>query len=195
MKIDPLKGWHRYTELMNAETDPKRKAMLNNMRFHLKYECLGDHAIFDSMIPNPDYRFYPAFGVSTIQGMGPVKEFYYNMWDNDQSLVELKIDYCAPADWGVACAGEWLQQVPGKTLIADGNTDVDPDAWYISHAHLSWFFPFEEIDGKMLLVGEICYIDGDGATLTKLDDADVLTMEEAKASWAALDAGEWAEAS
>lgn len=195
MKIDPLKGWHRYTELMDAETDPRRKAMLNNMRYHLKYECLGDPVIFDSMISEPDYRFYPTFGVSTIKGMGPVKDFYANMWDGEQSLVELKITYCAPADWGVACAGEWLQQVPGKTLIADGNTDVDPDAWYLSHAHLSWFFPFEEVDGKMLLVGEICYIDGPGATLTKLDDADVLTMDEAKAAWAALDAGEWAEAS
>jgi len=187
MKIDPLKGWHRYTELMNAETDPRRKAMLANMRYHLKYECLGDHEIFNTMIPEPDYRFYPTFGVSTIKGMGPVKEFYYNMWDSEQSLVELKINYCAAADWGVACAGEWLQQIPGKTLIADGNTDVDADAWYLSHAHLSWFFPFEEIDGKMLLVGEICYIDGEGATLTKLDDSDVLTMEEAKAAWDKVD--------
>lgn len=37
----------------------------------------------------------------------------------------------------------------------------------------------------MFLAGEIYYIDGPGATLSKLADADVLTMEEAKAAWAA----------
>ena len=186
MKIEPLKGWHRYTKLMNQQQDPRHKAMLDNMRHHLKYECLGDPEIFNSLVPDPDYRFYPTFGVSTIKGMDAVKEFYYNMWDGRQSLVELDIQHLAAADWGVACDGEWLQQIPGETLIADGNEDVDPDAWYLSHAHLSWFFPFEEIDGKMLLVGEICYIDGPGATLTRLDDSDVLTMEEAKAAWAAV---------
>lgn len=183
MKIEPLKGWYRYTELMDAETDPRRKAMLDNMRHHLKYECLGDPTIFETMIPEPDYRFYPTFGVSTIKGMDAVKDFYHNMWDGEQSLVELAIHRCAPADWGVACDGEWWQQIPGKTLIADGAEDIDPDATYLSHAHLSWFFPFEEIDGKMLLVGEICYIDGPGATLEKIPDEDVLSMEEAKASW------------
>ena len=72
--------------------------------------------------------------------------------------------------------------MPGANLAADGK-DVDPDAWYLSHAHLSWFFPFEEIDGKMLLGGEICYIDDPGSTLEKLDPKDVLSLEEARAAW------------
>ena len=140
MKIDPLKGWHRYTELMNQQEDPRFRAMLDNMRHHLKYECLGDPEIFNTMVPEPDYRFYPAFGASVLQGMPAIKDFYHNMWDGCQSLVELAIHRCAPGDWGVACDGEWLQQIPGETLIADGNEDVDADAWYISHAHLAWFF-------------------------------------------------------
>ncbi len=86
----------------------------------------------------------------------------------------------------MACEGEWYQQVPGETLIANGQDVDDPDAWYLSHAHLSWFFPFREIDGRMLLEGEICYIDEPGSTLQKLDTADVITLEGAKASWAAL---------
>jgi hypothetical protein len=183
MKIDPLKGWHAYTALMNKQTDPAHKAMLDNMRHHLKYECLADPEIFNTMVPDPDYRFYASFDNAVIQGMDPVKEFYANIWDTRSSLVELKIDHCAAADWGVACAGEWFQQMPGETLIADGQDVDDPKAWYLSHASLSWFFPFREIDGQMLLVGEICYIDEAGATLEKLDDADVLTMDEAKAAW------------
>jgi hypothetical protein len=183
MKIEPMNGWHAYTTLMNKEQDPKRKAMLDNMRHHLKYECLADPAIFETMVPDPEYKFYASYDNAVISGMDAVKEFYDNIWDTRSSLVELKISHCAAADWGVACAGEWLQQVPGATLLADGQDIPDPDAWYLSHAHLSWFFPFREVDGKMLLGGEICYIDEPAATLQQLDNKDVLTMEEAKASW------------
>lgn len=187
MRIEPLKGWHRYTELMNAETDPRRRAMLDNMRHHLKYECLGDAEIFNTMVPSPEYRFYASFDNAVLKGMDQIKQFYHDIWDSKTSLVELAIHRCAAADWGVACDGEWYQQVPGSTLLGEETADdIDPDAWYLSHAHLSWFFPFEEIDGKMLLGGEICYIDEPGSTVEKLDPEDVLTLEEAKAAWEAL---------
>ena len=183
MKIEPIKGWHAYTALMDQETDPARKAMLDNMRHHLKYECLADPEIFNTLVPDPDYRFYASFDNAVIKGMEDVQSFYHNIWDTKSSLVELKINHCAAADWGVACAGEWLQQMPGETLVADGQDIPNPDAWYLSHAHLSWFFPFRQVDGQMLLEGEICYIDEPGSTLVQLDEQDVLTMEEAKAAW------------
>ena len=137
------------------------------------------------MVPNPEYRFYSSFDNAVLNGMDQIRDFYHNIWDSKTSLVELVIRRCAAADWGVACEGEWFQQVPGTTLI-DTEDNIDPDAWYLSHANLSWFFPFEEINGTILLGGEICYIDGPGSTIKKLAAADVLTLDEAKASWAAL---------
>jgi hypothetical protein len=184
MKVQPLNGWYRYTELMDAESDPRRKAMLDNMRHHLKYECLCNPEIFQTIVPDPEYRFYASFDNAVLKGMDEVKNFYRNLWDSRSSLVELKIHRCAVADWGVACEGEWYQQTPGATLIADGQEVNDPDAWYLSHAHLSWFFPFREVDGVMLLEGEICYIDDPGSTLEMIDAGDVLTLEEAGAAWA-----------
>jgi hypothetical protein len=186
MKIQPLKGWHRYTELMDAETDPRGKAMLDNMRHHLKYECLGDPEIFATMVPDPEYRFYASFDNAVLKGMPAIKDFYHNIWNTRSSLVELEIHRCAVADWGVACAGEWYQQIPGETLVADGKEVSDPDGWYLSHAHLSWFFPFREVDGAMLLEGEICYIDDPGSTLEPLAADDVLTLDEARASWVGI---------
>ena len=186
MKIEPIKGWHAYTAFMDAESDPKRRAMIDNMRHHLKYECLADPEIFNTMVPEPDYRFYASYDNAVIKGMPAVQDFYHNIWDTRSSLVELAIHRCAAADWGVACDGEWFQQMPGETAIANGEDVDDPEAWYLSHAHLSWFFPFEEIDGKMLLGGEICYIDEQGATLEKLAPEDGLTMDEAKAAFAAV---------
>ncbi|MBI1181763.1 MAG: hypothetical protein GC201_14520 [Alphaproteobacteria bacterium] len=184
MKIEPLKGWHRYTEFMNQQKDPRGRAMLDNVRHHLKYECLGDPEIFNTMVPEPDYRFYAGYGNARLQGMEAVQKFYHDIWNTRSSLVELHIHRCATADWGIACDGEWYQQVPGETLIAQGQQVDDPKAWYLSHAHLSWFFPYEEVDGRMLLVGEICYVDEAGSTLRKLDPADVLSLEEAKEAWA-----------
>lgn len=190
MRIDPIKGWHAYTAFMDAEQDPRRKAMLDNMRHHLKYECLCDAEIFNTMVPEPDYRFYAGYGNAVYTTMKDVQGFYYSLWDSGSSLVELHIQHCAPADWGVACDGEWFQQMPGKALIADGQTTdgkdpIDPDAHYLSRAQLSWFFPFQEMDGKMLLVGEICYIDEAGSTLMKMDPKDVVTLDEVKAAWPA----------
>ena len=188
MKIDPLKGWHRYTELMHQQPDAKARAMLDNMRHHLKYECLADPAIFDSIVPDPEYKFYASFDNASLQGMDAVKQFYYDLWESGSSLVELAIHRCAVADWGVACDGEWWQQVPGTTLAQQGQSVDDPHATYLSHAHLSWFFPFEEIGGRMLLKGEICYIDEPGASLTRLDPQQVVAIEDVRRAWQALPA-------
>tara|TARA_B100000929_G_C15491789_1_gene414701 strand:+ start:855 stop:1334 length:480 start_codon:yes stop_codon:yes gene_type:complete len=157
--------------------------MLNNMRHHLKYECLQDPEIFNTIVPNPEYKFFGSFNNGVLRGMKEVKDFYYNMWNSHSSLIELEIHHCSPGDWGVACDGEWYQQVPGKVLIEQGDKTVDPDKWYLSHAHLSWFFPFEDINGEMLLGGEICYIDETGSSLDELDSKDILTLEGARNSW------------
>jgi len=99
--------------------------------------------------------------------MPAVEGFYHDMWDSRSSLVELEIDLCSADDWGVACEGAWKQQCPGESLAAQGR-DVDKDAWYLASSRLAWFFPFEEIDGEMRLVGEIIYGDDDGMTFTKM---------------------------
>jgi len=182
-KIEPVKGWHKYTKFMNSFSDKKHKNMLNNMRHHLKYECLKDPEIFNTLIPDPEYRFYGGFNNAIINGIEDVKAFYYGIWDSDSSLVELDIHHCSVGDWGVACDGEWYQQMPGKVLIEQGNEDMDPNAYYLSHAHLSWFFPFREVNGLMLLEGEICYLDELGSTLNKLEKSDVASLEEVKDSW------------
>ena len=182
-KINPNKDLYRYTEFMDSFSDHRHKSMLNNMRHHLKYECLQDPEIVNTIVPNPEYKFFGSFNNGVLRGMKEVKDFYYNMWNSHSSLIELEIHHCSPGDWGVACDGEWYQQVPGKALIEQGDKTVDPDKWYLSHAHLSWFFPFEDINGEMLLGGEICYIDETGSSLDELDSKDILTLEGARNSW------------
>lgn len=186
MKIDILQGWHRYTELMHAQKTPRTKAMLDNMRHHLKYELLCDPEIFNTMIPQPEYRFYASFNNETLIGMPAIQGFYHNMWDSRSSLVELTVDRCAADDWGVACEGAMIQQCPGEALIAQGQ-DLDAGAWYLAESRLAWFFPYEDIDGEVKLVGEIIYGDDPNMTFKKIEDEDVLSMDGARAAYAALD--------
>ena len=130
---------------------------------------------------SPDYRFFGSFQNAS-QGMDKVKEFYYSLWNSSSRLVELAIHRCLPGDWGLACDGEWYQQVPSTVMIDEGKQGVSPDLWYLSHAHLAWFFPYAEIDNEMYR-GEICYIDEVGSSLTELDTCDVLSLEDARVSW------------
>jgi hypothetical protein len=183
MRVDILKGWRQYTELMDRETDPRTKARLHNMRLHHKYECLVDPAIFETMVPEPEYRFFGAGGNTVLKGMKEVQSFYYGNWDTGSSLVDLNIERCATADWGVACDGSFYMQVPGASLVAQGAADIDPDAHYLSHVQMSWFFPYETIDGEEKLGGEICYIGGGVGAPVKLAEAEVLTLAEARDSW------------
>ena len=130
---------------------------------------------------SPYYRFYGSFQNAS-QGMDKVKEFYYSLWNSSSRLVELAIHRWRPGDRGVACDGEWYQQVPSTVMIDEGKQGVSPDSWYLSHAHLAWFFPYEEIANEMYR-GEICYIDELGSSLTELDTCDVLSLEDARVSW------------
>jgi hypothetical protein len=183
VKVDISKGWKQYTAWMDQEPDPRRKAMIHNMRLHHKYECLADPAIFDTMVPKPEYVFYMGADPTVLKGMDEVQSFYYGNWEADSSFVDLEVTRCATNDWGAACDGSFYQQVPGSTLIAQGRDIPDPDAFYLAHTCMSWFFPYEDIDGEVKLGGEICYIDTSDQSLIKLDPKDVLTMEEARNNW------------
>jgi hypothetical protein len=173
-KISVRSGWDAYTRLMSGDPSRSREdAMLHNMRLHHRYECLADPRIFATMVPEPEYHFYGSRGNAILHGMDEVQAFYYSAWASRSSLVELDVDYVAFADWGAAAAGCMRQQVPA----ADGG-------WSLVETHLSWFFPYREIGGQILLGGEVCHIDAAGATRTPIAPADVLSMDEAAAQFA-----------
>ena len=116
--------------------------------------------------------------------MDQVQAFYYAQWESRSSLVELDVNQLAFADWGAAAAGVMHQQVPAEAL---GDRATGAADWYLVETHLSWFFPYREIEGVMRLEGEICHIDGAGATISPIAPEDVLTMEEAAAEFAGTD--------
>jgi hypothetical protein len=168
MRVDILKGWRQYTEFMDRESDPRARAMLHNMRLHHKYECLVDPAIFDTMVPEPEYRFYAANGTTRLEGMKAVQGFYFDNWNHGRGLVDLNIEHCATAEWGVACDGWFDMQTPGAAAGGRSRADAEPEAHYLVRVQMSWFFPYETIDGEEKLWGEIWYI------LLKLNDFDGL---------------------
>jgi len=65
-----------------------------------------------------------------------------------------------------------------------GGKGPDETEWYLVETHLSWFLPYEEIDGEVRLGGETCHIEAAGTTRTLTFPADVLTMDEVIAKFA-----------
>jgi hypothetical protein len=181
MKIRTISGWDAYTSLMDDTKSEREQQILHNMRLHHKYECLGDPRIFDTMVPEPEYRFYGSRGNPVLVGMEQVQAFYYAQWESQSSLVELDVSHLAFADWGAAAAGSMRQQVPAAAL---GDRATSGAEWYLVETHLSWFFPYRDIDGDVRLEGEVCHIDGAGAKITPISPEHVLTMEEAVAEFA-----------
>ena len=121
----------------------------------------------------------------------------------DRSLAEIfggDVDFLTALREGINFVQESLSDIQG--LERDLNFELNerlrlgvplgdraaavPEAadWYLLETHLSWFFPYREMDGEMRLVGEICHVDGVGATVSPIAPEDVLTMEEAIAEFA-----------
>ena len=166
-KISVRSGWDAYTRLITGDGDHAREdAILHNMRLHHRYECLADRRIFATMVPEPDYRFYGAGGNIQLHGMAEVQSFYEANWAAQSSLVELHVEFVAFGDWGAAAAGFMRQQVPAESAgffksESAGTDEVPADeaGWYLLETHLSWFFPYEDIDGEVRLGGEV-FADG-----------------------------------
>lgn len=166
---------------METASSESEVQMLHNMRLHHKYECLADPRMFATMVPEPEYRFYGSRGNPVLVGMEEVQAFYYAQWAARSILVELSVNYVAFAGWGAAAAGAMRQQVPADTIGDRVGGDAE---WSLVETHLSWFFPYREIDRVVRLEGEICHIDGVGATISPIAPDDVLTMSEAAAEFA-----------
>lgn len=191
-KISVRSGWDACTRLMKNDGDHAREdAILHNMRLHHRYECLADHRILATMVPEPEYRFYGVAGNIQLHGMAEVQAFYEANWAARSSLVELHVEFVAFGDWGAAAAGFMRQQVPAESagfFKSDSERAdemrADEAEWYLVETHLSWFFPYEDIDGEVRLGGEVCYVDAGGTTRTPVAPGDVLTLDEAVAQFA-----------
>ncbi|MEZ5596887.1 MAG: hypothetical protein R3E84_10910 [Pseudomonadales bacterium] len=163
-RLDVRKGWAAYKAAHDVETNPRRRAILEVMMDHIKWEVLGQpDRILESVSPEAVYRFYGLSATTEMHGKDAIRGFYQGLADSGANVLQLDIEHLAVGDWGLAAHGVWHQVYPGSALAGDGglvHSDQvdDVHARYLVSQRMAWFFPFTN-DDPPLLLGELVYFE------------------------------------
>jgi hypothetical protein len=169
------------------ETDPHRRAILKNHRYHVILEVCGRYAeIFapDLTIAEPRYLIAGKTGMGGklgsvfFEGRKAVEDMYHATRESGCAVMCFVDQKIGATDWGLATEGTLHQFCTGAALIADGEQVDDPNAMYllIRRAAVNWYYT-----DQPLLIGEHAYEDVASRTLRKCAPEEVVTLEEARA--------------
>ncbi|WP_439543525.1 hypothetical protein [Hyphomicrobium sp.] len=188
--------------LINATDNPRHRFLLMAFDRHRNLEMAGRYEeLFapDMMVGEPVYHIRANRANLKLQGADAVRSLY-RMWAaTNQSVFYVENEEIAVADNFVACVGVGYQQVSARSLrinkvlsyvprflaeglvkrvLARGKFEADDNSMYLYKCTYQMFWPY---DPQGRLLGEdVWEPDPDKAEITKLDPADVLTMEQSR---------------
>ena len=154
------RGWECAERRLATVTDPRRRAVMETLRDHLKAEATEDFDLLLSTLgPNPEYHFWvegSGFGEGP-KGIDAVRAHYEGLYEERRHLVDWDIDRFVIDDDTIVTEGWFDQLFPGRVLISRGVDIDDPDAVYLLRVRLVILWPFDE---NAKLVGEDSYLNG-----------------------------------
>jgi hypothetical protein len=165
---------------LEVTENPRHRFLLQNFYRHRYLEITGRYEeIFvpEMTVEHPVYHMH-AQGISTTLDGREAVEGLYRYWaETDQCIFYVLEEEVAVADHFIATVSTAFEQILGKALI-EGGIDVDDEnAMYLYKSTDEMFWPYDD-RGRM--VGEdVWEVDPSKAEITKLDPADVMTVEEA----------------
>lgn len=188
--------------LIDKTENPRHRFLLMAFDRHRNLEMAGRYEeLFtpDMMVGEPVYHIRANRVNLKLEGADLVKSLY-RMWAaTNQSVFYVENEEVAVADNFVASVAVGFQQVSGRSLrinrilnyvpkfigdrlvkrvLASGKFEADDNAMYLYKSTYQMFWPY---DAQGRLLGEdIWEPDPDKAVITKLDPADVLTMEQSR---------------
>ena len=188
--------------LIDKTENPRHRFLLMAFDRHRNLEMAGRYEeLFtpDMMVGEPVYHIRANRVNLKLEGADLVKSLY-RMWAaTNQSVFYVENEEVAVADNFVASVAVGFQQVSGRSLrinrilnyvpkfigdrlvkrvLASGKFEADDNAMYLYKSTYQMFWPY---DAQGRLLGEdIWEPDPDQAVITKLDPADVLTMEQSR---------------
>ena len=154
------RGWECAERRLATVTDPRRRAVMQTLRDHLKAVATEDFDLLLSTLgPNPEYHFWvegSGFGEGP-KGIDAVRAHYEGLYEERRHLVDWDIDRFVIDDDTIVTEGWFDQLFPGRVLISRGVDIDDPDAVYLLRVRLVILWPFDE---NAKLVGEDSYLNG-----------------------------------
>jgi hypothetical protein len=154
--IDPSNNGRPIDIKLERETDPIRRHMLEEVRFHITTEGnLDFEAALQRLSPAAEYILYGESGPKKVlQGVDVIRREFYealndaidprHIWDMNLVLVD---------DHAVITEGTLIAAMRGSTLQAMG-IDADPALYYLQEAHHMVVWPFDE---QYRLIGETVF--------------------------------------
>jgi hypothetical protein len=172
-RIDPTKTWRKVEERLERETDPRRRALLENVLAHMKAEAAGDLAgLMSTLAPDPRYHQWGASPVDNgPKGRAAVQKFYEDFVASGSTNLEYDVEHLVVDEDCIVTEGIMRIAYPGRTVAALGKDVDDLDAYYLYESRMCVLWPY---DADGMLLAEDAYTATDGfANLRKLEPEEL----------------------
>jgi len=166
--------------LLAVTENPRHRAILLNFRRHALLEVSGRRKEIlqpEMIVDDPYYRINENGKSVHLRGIADIGAFYAGLTEAGLNVFGPIRENIAVADWGLAIESFFGNHVPGRVLRDQGEDIDDPEAYYQLTHYMASFWPY---DADCRLVGEHIYEDTGSRRIEKMDQADVITPEQAR---------------
>ena len=159
--VDPERSWLELERRMATETDLRCKAVLEQVRNHMRAELrMQLEPLMATLIHDPEYHFHGMPGFESLNGRDAVICYYERMFAEGRMGAEFEVDRIVVDHNAVVTEGYMIAIVGADALLkADvyqvGGIKVDVALTYLSRARLLVVWPVAA-DGR--LIGEEIYL-------------------------------------
>jgi hypothetical protein len=157
--FDPDSSWLPIERRMESEKDPRRRALLEQVRNHMRSEIQGKFdELMDTLTEEPQYHLWGLEEESGPKGREAVATFYQNMFAGGGNRFHFDVRRIVVDEECVVTEGAMIQPMPGAIVAASVDSvegePVDPEAEYLAEWQILTVWPADEA-GK--LIGEDIY--------------------------------------
>jgi hypothetical protein len=168
VKIDPNRSVAWLRNRIDAETNPRHRAILENYTEHLIAEVTGDlDRIMKTLVPEPVYHQYTPkspLGEAGHKNRQEVVAMYEGMFKARMNVLERHFDYQVVSDDCLISDGYSDHVFPGALLAARG-LDADPEAFYLTSFRICSVLPYVGAGTDVAMAGEDTYTVGSTDTM------------------------------
>ncbi|WP_225729278.1 MULTISPECIES: hypothetical protein [unclassified Nocardia] len=160
-------------ELLAVTRDRHHRRILENYRRHALLEVTGRWAeIFapDMTVEHPVYYMNIDGRSLTLDGRQQVSDYYRTMAESGGTVVVIRDERLAVADWGFASEAVYDLYLRGDQL-----PDADPEGYYIVRQLIAMLWHY---DDRARLTGEHSFAHPDTAQTIEIDAADYIGFED-----------------
>ena len=160
MKVDPTRTWAAVEAAYETQTHPRHKALLRQVRDHMKTEVCGEiELLMSTLTAEPRYHIWGQGPDRGPKGREAVRGFYESLIAAGGNLFKFNVEKVMVDDHAVITEGRLRNTHSGEQLLAAGVTHVTGEpveaaAKYVSNAQLLTVWPADP-HGK--LIGEDIY--------------------------------------